>query len=177
VSTFADYAEKPLEFCELHLQQKFAPPLRVLFHQLMTDHRAGLTHRRNTPESMRRFEVCVVLWHMLCRPQEDVVLMLNNGPSWKNWMRDCAAVIAGASVQVREECAVDNDIIYTRFLGSGRLHPWVCHGQHARVPTEINGATPLFVISDINLMPHDDMQLCFKAQSTRGGRCVVSSYA
>lgn len=150
----AEQVSDPAQFATLTLGLKLPVVSKVQLRRLTNEgERISFPKTRFKVQEARRAEIAAALWHLLARPDQDVVVAVNYGSARDAWLMDVGTVLKQSQAVVQREVAVYQGGVITRFLGTGRLMFWVAGGKDACRPTDLRGDRPLLIMAGFDSIP------------------------
>ena len=167
----------PVQFAEQNLGLKPLVVSRIALRQLANPEggRIGISCKRFKIEEARKIEIAAVLWHLMSFPNDDVVVAVPYGSGKDAWLVDLTTVLKTALPTTKNEIAVSNGAVLTRFLGPGRLMFHIARGKDASPIVSVRGTRPLLVVAGIDGLPTSDA-LWLYPQFAPPGVILATSY-
>lgn len=166
----------PAQFAEQSLGMTLPVISRVILRQLGSSNRIGLPQGRFKIHEARKVEIAAAIWHLMTRPNEDVVVAVPDGATRDAWLADVTTVLRQAQALTQREVAVYNGGLITRFLGPGKVRWHVSKALRTLDLGDVAGDRPLLIVCGIDDLP-TSQALTLYSRFAPPATILASSYA
>lgn len=112
------YQTDPAGLAEDHLKLTLDKPMRECLKQAASGRRVGISSRTFAREDVRRLEIAITLWKLLCFPESEVFVGVGFRDAWSSFLQDAKTLIHEGSRDLRKAAAIPSDFSVVNCLGN-----------------------------------------------------------